>query len=118
MRAYRQLRRKWVTQQGLTHWKRVYPEYDLRDAASDNPTLTMSYVTSPAATSYTALAPTLAETTDLKRVGRSFGPSGARGGKIVPMMVFKIAQTNPSSDTRIHSLQGEYEAVEESRLPQ
>lgn len=103
---------------GLTHWKRLYATYDLRDAGTDNPTITVSYITDPASTSYTALARTIDETTALTRAGRSFGISGARGGKIVSELGLKLAQSNPSSDTRIYSIEGEYETIEPSRLAQ
>ncbi len=117
-RGYRQLRRKWITNEGLAHWKRVYMTYDMRAVSGDDPTLEISYVNTPEATSYTAIPLTLPETTVQSRAGRSFGPSGARGGRIVPTMAFKIAQTGASEDTRLYTLQGEYEAVEESRLAQ
>lgn len=117
-RGYRLLRRKWITSQGLTRWNRFYLSYDLRDAATDNPTMTMSYVASPGGTSYTAMAPALPETTDWSRAGRSFGPSGSRGGKIAPTVALKVAQTVASADTSIYTLQAEYTTLEESRIAQ
>lgn len=117
-RGFSRFHRRWIQAAGLTHWKRLYLSYDLRDAASDNPTLTLSYVTTPEGASYTSITPTVAESSAFNRVGRSFGPSGARGGKIIPELGVKIAQSNASSDTRIYQLEAEYEAVEQSRVAQ
>lgn len=117
-RGFFQQARKWLPTQGLTHWKRLYFNYDLRDAASDNPTLVPSYVSSPEASSYTSIAVALDETTALKRAGRSFGPSGARGGVMAAALGVKLTQSAVSSDTRIYSLEAEMEAVEGSRVAQ
>lgn len=115
-RGFFQQARKWLPTQGITHWKRLYFNYDLRDAASDNPTLVASYVTTPESTSYTNFAVALDETTVLKRKGRSFGPSGARGGVMAAALGIKLTQTANSSDTRIYSLESEMEAIEGSRV--
>lgn len=117
-RGFTRVRRSWRPAGGQTHWRRLYLSYDLRDAATDTPVLTLSYVTTPEATSYTSLTPTLAETTKYARAGRSFGPTGERGGKIIPELGVKIAQTNASSDTRLYVLEGEYETIEQSALAQ
>jgi hypothetical protein len=115
-RGFFKQQRRWLPAQGFTHWRRMYIGYDLRDAASDNPTLTMSYVVKPEATSYTSMARTLPETTEFTRDARSFGPSGERGGKRAIVMAVKLAQTGNSSDTRIYTLEAELEAQEGSRL--
>jgi hypothetical protein len=88
---------------GLADFQYVLFGYDTRDAASDNPTLTISYITSPESTSYTAvtgldgnaypLPETTAYTTATRRIFKS-----SRG------IGFKIAQTNASSDTRGYEL--------------
>ena len=108
--------RKWTPTMGLTHWKRLYLSYDMRDAATDNPALQLSYVTTPEDSSYDTITPTLAETSKFTRAGVSFGPSGERGGVLVDALGVKVAQTAPSSDTRIYSLEAEMEAVEGSRV--
>lgn len=115
-RGFFKQQRRWLPAQGFTHFRRLYFSYDLRDAASDNPTLSMSYVTDPEATSYTAMVPAIAESTSFTRVGRSFGPSGERGGKRALALGVKIQQTGNSSDTRIYTLEGEQETIEGSRL--
>ncbi len=93
---------------GKKTWKGVYLTHDTRDAASDNPTQTISYVTSPEATSYTSLG-SLSETTvmDRKRLAMRFSSSGVG---------FKVAQTNASADTRIYALEADVHGREQSRL--
>ena len=57
-------------------WADAYVTYNVPDYASDNPTFTLSYVTDPTSTSYTAVTDsggtgyTLAETTAIARVKR------------------------------------------------
>lgn len=117
-RGFSRIGRRWAPAGGLTHFKRLYLTYDMRDAASDNPILTLSYVTTPEATSYTSLSYTLAETTAMERVGRSFGPTGARGGITKQEIGVKVAQTNASSETKLYGLEAEYQTVEGSVLEQ
>lgn len=93
---------------GIDSLKAVYLNYDLRDAASDDPTYAVSYITSPESTSYTAIA-TLAETTARTR-------SRMRVGKSALGFGFKILQANASSDARIWSLDLQGHAREPSRL--
>ncbi|MBI3936418.1 MAG: hypothetical protein HY323_05530 [Betaproteobacteria bacterium] len=95
--------------QARKRFKKVYLSYDCRDAATDNPTLTASYLTSPEATSYTALSPTFAETTARTRK-RVALPKAAYG------VALKVAQTNASSDTRIYALEAEISPSEASRV--
>lgn len=117
-RGFGKVGRRYVPAGGLTHFKRLYLTYDLRDAASDNPILTLSYVTTPEATSYTSLAYTLPETSEMDRVARSFGPPGERGGITKQELGIKIAQTNASAETKIYTLEAEMDAVEGSMLEQ
>jgi hypothetical protein len=114
-RGYARQGRRFVPTTGLTHWKNLYLSYDLRDAASDNPTLQASFIETPEATSYTTLAQTMAETTAQERARFDFGIVGERNGKIVDALGLKIVQTAASSDTRISSLDAESEAIEGSR---
>lgn len=115
-RGFSRQGRRYVPTSGLTHWKRLYLTYDLRDAASDNPTFQMAYVTSPESTSYSTLADTLAETTTSERGAFDFGPVGERGGAVIDALGLKVTQTAPSSDTRVYGLDAENEAIEGSRL--
>jgi hypothetical protein len=94
----------------LKRWKQFYLAHDTRDAGTDNPTQTVSYLTDPAGTSYTALSPAFTETTSRDRKRRQISGPQSHG------MAFKIAQTNASSDSRIYALEAEVEAKEGSRL--
>jgi hypothetical protein len=81
----------------LKTFRSVYVEYDVRDASSDDPYLTVSYIDSPEETSYSALSPTCSESTELSRQHMPLNfPS--RG------VAFKVAQTGPSSDTRLYGV--------------
>lgn len=51
--------------------KNVYVKYDLRDAATDNPTIAASYILSPESTSYTSITNTLSERTEMDWERRS-----------------------------------------------
>jgi hypothetical protein len=98
---------------GKERWPRLYYGYDLRDAASDNPILTVSYgsgspSTSNLQTTYTTLG-TLSETTDYQRSRHAFG-------KKLDGLAWKITQTNASSVTRLFSVEGEVRGLEPSRL--
>ncbi len=115
-RGFARFNRRWVPAPGLTHWKGLYVSYDMHDATEQDPVLTLSYLTDPAATSYTSLAPTIAESNGYARVRRSWGGSGARGGRIIYELGLKIVQTNSSSDTRIYNIEAEYETIEGSAL--
>lgn len=78
--------------------RRAYVTYDIRDAGSDNPYLTLSYIDSPEETSYTTVSPTLPETSEITRVHRAIN-------KPMRGIAFKVAQTAPSSDTRFYDLE-------------
>jgi hypothetical protein len=65
-RGFDHVRRRWIQSWGTQKWRLLYLDYDLRDAAPDNPTITVSYSVTPTG-SYTALSPVLAETTDQSR---------------------------------------------------
>jgi hypothetical protein len=85
----------------------LYITYDMRDAAADNPTLTVSYLTDPEG-SYTALTTTLAETSGRTRAKI---PLNIR----TETFALKIAQSNASSDTRIYRAEAEVAALEAGR---
>lgn len=89
-------------------WKALYVDYDLRDAASDNPVLTVSYIKN-IGDAYTALSQTLGETTDrtYAKLNLNFASNGVG---------FKIVQTNASQDTRITKLSAVMHLREESRV--
>jgi hypothetical protein len=98
----------WDMNSGDKRWKNLYLRYDIRDAASDNPVLTVSYITDPNG-SYTAISPTLAETTAYTNMRLPLNV--AAGG-----IGFKLAQTNASTDTRIAAILADVHAREPSRV--
>jgi hypothetical protein len=107
-RSFRRLRRRWIPDNARARWKNVYLSYDMRDAASDNPILTVSYIQNPE-DSYTALSTTLAESTDMNRARlpldfRSFG------------VAFKVAQTNASSTSRFYAVELDSHTTESSKV--
>ena len=93
---------------GKDRVRRCYVTYDLRDAATDDPELNVSYITTPEATSYTATTPAMLETSARNRTRRDVRT--ADGG-----VAFKIEQTYASSDTRLWNLEAEGHNLEETR---
>jgi hypothetical protein len=93
---------------GQKTMRRLYVAYDIRDAASDNPILTVSYIDTPEEASYTALTPTLTETTQYQRTALPLDFAA-------PGIGLKIAQTNASSDTRLYAVELEATPRERSR---
>lgn len=98
----------YIDRPGKKTWRSAYVSYDMQDAASDNPVLTVSYQKTPEG-SYTALSPTLAESTDYTR---------ARLPLRVPAhgIGLKIVQSNASSVSRLYDLEAEVHTRELSRL--
>lgn len=96
---------------GKKRWKYVYLTYDVREGASDDPSLGMSYTTSPETISYTALpgATPFTETTKQERKRQRFGLA-TRGA------AFSIAQASQSADTRVYRLEADVHPLEGSRL--
>jgi hypothetical protein len=93
----------------------VYVTYDLRDAASDNPTLSVSYVLTPEATLYS-------NATDSAGSDRSFAESvsqtraRARIRKTGRGVALRVTQTNASAATKLYDLALTGHAREASRL--
>jgi hypothetical protein len=82
----------------LKSWHELLPTFDLRDSASDDPAITVGYITSPEETSYTSITPNLTETTEMTRKSRYLRRS-ERG------LGFRFGQSGASSRTKIYSLQ-------------
>jgi len=82
---------------GTQRWKDVYLEYDLRDAATDVPTMTLGYIDSPEVTSYTSCSPVLAVTTKRKLVRRPVRKHSMG-------MAFKVTRTNAASQAKIYGI--------------
>lgn len=101
--------------QSKGRWRNTYVTYDMSDAATDNPTMALSYILDPDDTSYTAVvgqdgnAYPLAETTEQTRVRRQVG-------KATFGAAFKLVQSNASGKTMLRRLEAELHAREESRV--
>jgi hypothetical protein len=93
----------------MLSWRRMYADVYMTDAASDNPAVTLSYIETPEATSYTALTPTVTENTAQRRYRRVVNRSNFG-------MAFKVTQANASGDTRFTRLSGEVHKREGSRV--
>lgn len=94
---------------GTQRWVNVYLDNDLRDAASDSPTFTVSYCTSPEpGASYTALSPTLTATT-MREAPRLPIRRKSRG------MGFKVTRSNAASYVRIYGIGADVHSREGSR---
>jgi hypothetical protein len=79
-------------------WRWVYLEHDLRDAATDDPTWTLSYCTSPeAGAAYTALSPTIGETTKKTTNRRAINTPNKGLG-------FKVTRQNAASFARLYGI--------------
>lgn len=88
-------------------WRRLFVKHYLADYATDNPTVAVSYVKTPEATSYTAITGALAENTAEDRKPKSLG--FASDG-----VAFKLARAN-AGDWRLSSLTADVNIREGSR---
>jgi hypothetical protein len=93
---------------GMQRWRDVYLERDLRDAASDSPTMTVSYVLSPESASYTDCTPTLAATTAKKTDRRPVYKANSGMG-------FKVSRTNSAASAKLYALGATLHALEGSK---
>ncbi len=86
---------------GIGAFGKGHITYDMRDSASDNPTLAVTVATGLEATTYAAVPESpLAETTDATRARYSTGK--ARGSQALSV---KFTQTGPSSKTEIYMVE-------------
>lgn len=101
---------------GPQRFKNLFVTYDMRDAASDHPVMTLSTVTSPESTSYTAVvgedgnAYPLPEQTEQKRVKRFIRKQTAGG------IGWKLEQTVASAQTRIYRVDVDTEMMDPARV--
>jgi hypothetical protein len=93
---------------GKKTWKRGYLTYDMRDAASDNPSIDFGYLRTPEGSYVSAGA--LAENTDISDPARKTLNVSATG------MAFKVQQTNASSATRLYDIMADVHTREGSRV--
>ena len=109
-RGFDRLHRRWIESMGKQKWRYCYADYDLRDSASDNPTMTLSYCTSPAG-AYTATDRTLAATTSVTRIRRSLSPTQG-GATHSQMLGLKMAVNGPYASANLYTLEGAFEPIE------
>lgn len=88
----------WTGGPGQKTFRSLAVGYDIRDAASDNPNLTVSYIDTSEETSYTNLSPSLDETTEYERVRLPLNFPA-------PGIGLKITQVGASSDTRLYTVE-------------
>lgn len=93
---------------GLKTWRALYPTYDLRDAAADDPTIQFSYILSPEATSYTNIGSALGETTASTRPRIELNKK-SQG------IACKITRANAAGDFRFYGLDTDVYGMERSR---
>lgn len=114
-RGYDRLHRRWIQSMGLQKWRWAYCDYDLRDAASDNPTITLSYALTPGG-GYTALTGgTLPATTDYTRKRRSIAAITG-GAKRSNMLELKVAVNGPYASCNLYTLEGDWSPIDIGRL--
>jgi hypothetical protein len=94
--------------EGLDLVRDTYVTYDLRDAAADDPTLAVEWVTDPASSSYTT-AVTLAATTARDRKRATINRTALGFG-------LKLTQANATSDGRLYAIDADGYSLEGDRL--
>lgn len=101
-------------QAGRKDWRCLYFSFDKRDAASDNPTASISYMRNPE-DGYTALG-TLAETSNLSDPSRLWLGGSTGQGLSASGIAFKWQGNNASSDTRLYRVEAEVAEREAGRV--
>jgi hypothetical protein len=102
---------------GLDLVRDVYVTYDLEDAATDDPTITVGFVTDPSETAYTNV-----ESASATNVTYTFGETTSRTRRRGTVnrtglgFALKVLQTNASADCRIWSVEADGYGLEEDRL--
>src|SRR3990167_3658018 len=90
---------------GQKSWKRLFLTHYLQDYATDNPTVALSYITTPEATSYTSITGSLAELSAEDRVRLPLGFSSEG-------VAFKLARSN-AGDWRVGSIEADVHTREQ-----
>lgn len=112
--GYDRLHRRWIMSFGMQRWKYLYYAMWLQDYASDAPTVTLSYATSPApSAAYTAIGTVVGSSTTFKGEGRRAITAGNKS----PWLALKVAQTGPG-DLQLHELALDFDPLERGALPQ
>lgn len=110
--GYDRLHRRWIASFGMQRWKYLFAALQLTDYATDTPTVTAGYVTSPNATSYTNISTTFAANSRVREYRRQITT-----GNLAPWFAMKFSQTNPG-DLQFHEVALAYDPVERGRLAQ
>lgn len=114
-RGYDRLHRRWIQSYGKQKWRWAYLDYDLRDSATDTPTITLSYATTPTG-GYTASAGgTIAATTDYGRVRRTLNTTQG-GATRADMLELKLAVNGPYAHARIYAVECDFSPIDIGRL--
>ena len=109
-RGFDRLHRRWIQSMGKQKWRFLYVDYDLHDAATDNPVITMSYATTPTGSYTNVSGGTLPETTDFTRKRRSLNPT-IGGAARSNMLCLKAAVTGPYAVAKLYTLEIAYEPI-------
>lgn len=114
-RGYDRRHRSWIQSFGKQKWRFLYVDYDLRDAASDNPTITLSYATSPTGSYSSVAGGTLPETSDYTRKRRSLNAT-IGGAARSNMLGLKVAVTGPYATAKLYALEVDYSPIGSGQL--
>lgn len=114
-RGYDRLHRRWIESLGKQKWRFLYIDYDLRDAASDNPVVTMSYATTPTGSYTNVSGGTLPETTDYTRKRRSLNTT-IGGAARSNMLTLKAAVTGPYASVKLYALEVDFSPTAVGKL--
>lgn len=98
LHGYIRWNRRYLPSPGVQTWRTFWSDYDLRDSASDTPTLQFAYVKDPSSSSYTNFGTALAATTAKTRVKRDIAVSSIGLG-------IKITQANASATTNLYTVE-------------
>jgi len=115
-RGFDRLHRRWIESMGLQKWRYAYLDYDLRDAASDNPTISLSYATTPGGAYTSVVGGSIPETTDYGRARRSIHNATVGAATRSNMMEFKLAVNGPYSSAKLYTLEGTFDPIDIGRL--
>ena len=114
-RGYDRLHRRWIQSYGLQKWRFAYVDYDLRDAASDNPTMTLSYATTPTGGYTAATGGNIAESTDYTRVRRGLNTT-LGGATRTDMLELKLAVNGPYAHAKVYAVECDFSPIDIGRL--
>jgi hypothetical protein len=109
-RGYDRLHRRWIQSMGKQKWRFLYIDYDLRDAATDNPVVTLSYATTPTGAYTNVSGGVLPETTDFDRKRRSLNPT-IGGAARSNMLCLKAAVMGPYATAKLYTLEVDYSPI-------